>query len=314
MNITKNIVAIVMTACLILVAVFATGNTVFANSDESFDPSDITSTLETAKTPYFGAYATDFDVTGDDVVDVFDLGILKKKLAAGEPGITVATVKKLESWILNRPDSKLEIEYLPTIQLSTPSEKATRTIQNLTSNDFRFIEVEDFQFKDSNGEFKPAAYLYFLGVDEYVCESIRITNFCTNITELSECIVNTHTGIIIGIKDNEYTLVLSSNTAPTEVEETDIGPAYVVYDLTTFNPSNHEDIELANYLQEELTCTQYTFDITKNDEYVTLLCKSKKNTMEIHVPEYKSKFESKIYQDDEFYLFFSTENGFGIYF
>jgi len=186
--------------------VFATENTVCA-SNALMETADIISALEDAKTPYFGNYAIDFDVTGDGEVDIFDLGILKQKFKAGELGITEATLSKLEDWLLNKPDATLEIEYSKSLILSTPNEKVNRIIENLTSHDFRFTTVERFHIKDSDGNYKPAVYLYFLGIDEYVCESLRITNFCKTTAELDECIANSDQGICIGIKNNVYTLV-----------------------------------------------------------------------------------------------------------
>ena len=167
--------------------------------------SEIVDELQKYEAPYYGE---NFDFDNDGTVNVFDMIALRKKLIAGESGITISTAVKLEHWLLGKEPS-LGITDYPTTWFD-PSEYQNDRIKNLMSNDFRFVKADEGSIHHSNGDVSSAVALYFLGIDEYVMESIFVYNFCNSKNEFDEFIEQGN-GFSIGIKNGKYALALNES-------------------------------------------------------------------------------------------------------
>lgn len=310
--------------------------TAFASETVTTQPSpaEIIDEISKFETPYFGIEATDFDLNNDERVDVFDLVLLKRKVINGDAGVTVATVVKLQSWLLCKPNASLKITTQPTPWYDKPSNFATNIFKNLTSNDFRFVRANEGVVITSDGEYHPAVTLYFLGVDEYTIDSVFVYNFCYSVDELDE-VIGEDKGFVIGLKDNKYTLTTKNALSPIkedaetseptesdtpnqpeEPEEKEMTSAYVKYDLRT-NPNmttqevRNEIWTLSNLLKAE----PYTFKVTPTDaNVVQLLGETGLATIEIIVEEREPAMDTPIFANDDFYLYYSNKEGFGICF
>lgn len=305
-------------------------------------PEAIITEISKFETPYFGIEAKDFDLNNDERIDVFDLVLLKRKVINGDAGVTVATVVKLQAWLLCKPNATLQITTQPTPWYDKPSNFATSIFENLTSNDFRFVRASEGVVITSDGEYHPAVTLYFLGCDEYTISSVFIYNFCYSETELDKVIGETD-GFVIGLKNNAYTLCTKNEipttkpeenpsettepdttNQPEEPEDPKLSPAYVKYDLRMnpydWNTQKVRDTvwDLSTLLKAEpftFKVNPYTSDpknTTKNT--VQLFGETGLATIEIIVEEREPVMDTPIFSNEDFYLYYSNKEGFGICF
>jgi hypothetical protein len=318
--------------------------TAYASEPETTQPSpaEIINEISKFETPYFGIEAMDFDLNGDESVDVFDLVLLKRKVINGDEGVTVATLVKLQSWLLGKPNSTLQITTQPTPWYDKPSNFATNIFKNLTSNDFKFVRASEGVVISSDGKYHPAVTLYFLGCDEYTISSVFIYNFCYSVNDLDEVIGETD-GFVIGLKNNAYTLATKTEipttkpeenpsettepdttNQPEEPEEPELSPAYVKYDLR-MNPYDWSTQRVRDTvwdLSTLLKAEPYTFKVnpytsdSKNTTVntVQLFGETGLATIEIIVEEREPVMDTPIFANDDFYLYYSNKEGFGICF
>lgn len=346
----KRVFSFVMTVILTLSMLCIPTTSAFADKTTQPSTEAIVNELSKFETPYIGIEAEDFDLDGDGRIDVFDLVFLKRKLINGEPGITVATVVKLQAWLLGKPDTWLEVRTLRTPWYDKPSNHATSIFQNLCSNDFRFVRASDAVLITEDGTYHPAVLLYFLGCDEYTLDSAYIYNFCYSADEMDEIICK-NDGFVIGIKDNQYTLATTNPISPidenddpskqteaettsptettepqetTEVKEPEQTSAYVKYDLR-HNPDTWTTEKVRNTvwdLSTLLKAESYTFTAKpytsewspSNVTPIQLFGETGLSTVEIIVEEREPVKDTPIYWNDDFYLYYSNQEGFGICF
>ena len=325
----KNIIAFVLSALMIMSSFIST--VAFAAEETKApttpDVTQIVNEIVKYESPYYGYSARDFDFTNDGSIDVFDLVMLRKKLIAGDPEVTVATAVKLESYLLGKSWATLEITEYPTTYFSITSEHNNDILKNLTSHDFRFVHAEETimaDSKDPDNNYSRGIVLYFLGIDEYAKESIFIDCFCSSVDEFDEFVTATEgPGFYIGTKDGKYALAVKNDTTITatpfkgsnvisvrhdpkyeEVEKRYIGSAYVMYDLT------NADSEKAARAVEYLNSAPYVITTKELDNnIIQISAKTELAEMDILVKEQSNTAyaDSIIYENDDFVLFTSTE-------
>ena len=336
----KTFVTYVITA-LITISTLCIPVSYAAEPTSTPTATEIVSEVVKYETPYYGYSPKDFDLNNDGSIDVFDMVILKQRLIAGDPELTVATAVKLQSYLLGKPYGTLEITTAPTTWFN-PSDYRNDCLKNLTSHDFRFVHAEESVILCSNGETKPAVALYFLGIDEYIIESVFITNFCNTTDEFDEFVTATEgPGFYIGIKDGKYAMAVKPattiDTTPAEsstgntfkgsnvisikhepeyeeiTEERKLGPALAQYDLTVPNLSTKEVRQIVNELSNYLKAEPFTFTTKAIDsDKIQLSCNTALADMEIIVRELEPLKDTPIFETDEFYLFYDNSQGFGI--
>ena len=204
LNMLKKIFAAMLTVltCAFTMVI----STAFA-ADDNYELDEFIYELNKFDEPYYGYSPRDFDFNRDDVVDVFDLIYLKNEVISGEnPEVTVATVVKLQSWLLGKPGAALSIESMQPEWMSV-SEHSNKCQENLMSHDFRFVYAYKANV-EYNGDNYCGIYLEFLSNGENIIETVFYPYFC-RMDDLDQVIATRDgDGFVIGIKDGEYAIAL----------------------------------------------------------------------------------------------------------
>lgn len=181
-------------------------STAFA-ADDNYELDEFIHELNQFEEPYYGYVPNDFDFNNDKTIDVFDLIYLKNEVISGEnPEVTVATVVKLQSWLLGKPGAALSIES-PQPEWMSVSEHSNKCQENLMSHDFRFVYAYKANV-EYNGDNYCGIYLEFLSNGENIIETVFYPYFC-RIDDLDQVIATRDgDGFVIGIKDGEYAIAL----------------------------------------------------------------------------------------------------------
>jgi hypothetical protein len=322
----KTFISIAMT---IIMSLFILPTTSAFASEVSESPSaaDIVAEISKYETPYFGVSERDYDLDKNGEINYDDLDILKEKIINSElKGATVATLVKLESWLLGKYDLPLEIIEFSDTWLDVNNYN-NDILKNLMSHDFRFVRIEEVGgIYFSNDKYAPVVSLTFLGIDEYITESVLIYSFCYNKADFDEFLTENE-GFALGIKDGAYSIAplnsIKNNEAEDIIMEEDITPgekemasAYILYDLTgPFSYSTEETRALISELNAYLTAEKYDFSITyKTADTVQILAKTETGmaTIEILVEERTPIMDTSIFENKDFYLYYSNCEGFGL--
>jgi hypothetical protein len=256
----------------------------------------------------FGYEEDEFDLNANSKFDLFDLIMLKQKALNSETGVTEATVIKLTRYLIGS-DEQLGITILDPRTIDNPSDCSELGIQNLLSHDFSLISCKPYLLDG----IKPSIKINFLGIDEYVIESIVINNIAPSITDL-ETIVATNTAFAIGITDDKYYL---APVYPSEsVTEVVISDEQITEQVFNFCYPENTNIEsLIGSLKQQLEEQEYEFTIATDDFYNALVTGKAENAPCIKIVAnsiYPFEDKETIIKNDVFELFYYPELGYGI--
>lgn len=263
---------------------------------ESITTNTIEKYLRQFETPYYGMNSKDFDINNDNVIDVFDLCLLKKKFLNNEAGVTARTVEKLQDWLLAKPESQLTVTVAEPLYLDQVNKADTEIIQNLLSNDFSFV---DAKIND------PTITLSFLGTDELILESLTFTSF-TDSQDYD--VIAENSGFAIAIKNGKYILVFKERIISSNEN---IGPAYAFFDLSTADksiiPNLNESIENSD-------CESIAVDNSNNIAIVTFTTPNAKKIISVPISKGENTSGMVIYYNSEIIIFYNPDKGFRISF
>lgn len=327
-NFTAFLVAMVMTICTL----FSSASALNADAVSIVTTKQtMVDYLQQFENPYYGSTAGEFDLNNDDRIDVFDLTILKRKFVDGEDGVTVRTVEKLQDWLLAKPYAELTItSCTETKFFDDINDYDTQIIQNLMSNDFRYVHADS---KDVDGFF--CVTLWFLNYDENLIEGATFKSFTDTLDYADEVIAEAD-GFYITIQDGKYVLsfkeqILSADdeeiapteaTEETEITETteivepeveyepeepskDIGPALAKIDLisadktiipTLENYANAADYTKTIFVDEICKIATVHFETPRAELYVVVPISDSDNIS-----------GTVVYYCEEFIIFYSDE-------
>lgn len=248
-NFTSLIIAMVLTICTLTSNVSAFH--VNAVGSIAKTETGMMDYLEKFETPYYGSTWKDFDLDADERIDVFDLNLLKRKGLNGENGVTVATIRKLQDWLLAKPDAHLEIKTIENPKhFKEVNSSDTQYIQNLFSNDFRYVYATNTEV---DGYF--AITLWFLGIDETIIEGATFTAF-TDTLEYADAVISEAEGFYIIELGGNYVLTFKENILNDEPEETTSTPEET--ETTTATEATTTVAETTEPTTESTTSTPVT--------------------------------------------------------
>ena len=202
----KIFAAMLLTA---ITSVSVMNATVVNAADDNYELDEFIHELNQFEEPYYGYVPNDFDFNEDKTIDVFDLIYLKKEVISGEnPEVSMATVVKLQSWLLGKPWASLSIETMPTNWFHGTSEYFSKVQKNIMSHDFRFVRASKDYYPSDDGDIYGVA-LSFISDGELTIETQFYSTVCWSVDELDEVVATRDgDGFVIGIKDGEYAIAL----------------------------------------------------------------------------------------------------------